>query len=234
MTETRSESELVQELHALLHDGDEGALRIFLRLVRPEDIADWLDLLGADDRQRIVEALDHEAAGTVLNDTTALIRSELVDDIDPIRLARIAESMPADEAADLIGELEDAESEQVLHHIKEEDEVLLRSLLRYPEDTAGGLMNPEVVALTPDATVDDAIAVLRGVDPDTITASLYVVDSDHVLLGFVRLRRLVTANPTALLGDIMSTDVISVTLETDQEEVADQVDKYGFTALPVV
>lgn len=234
MTETRSETDLVQELHALLRDGEEGALKIFLRLVRPEDIADWLDLLNADDRQRIVDALDHEAAGTVLNDTTASIRSELVEDIDPVRLARIAESMPADEAADLIGELEDDESEQVLHHIKEEDEEVLRDLLQYPEDTAGGLMNPEVVALTPEATVDDAITVLRGADEDTVTASLYVIDSDHGLMGFVRLRRLVTANPTARLGDIMSTDIISVTLDTDQEEVAVQVDKYGFTVLPVV
>ncbi|MCD4749017.1 MAG: magnesium transporter, partial [Thermoanaerobaculales bacterium] len=209
-------------------------LRIFLRLVRPEDIAEWLDLMSAEDRQRIVEALDHEAAGTVLTDTTASIRSELVEDIDPIRLARIAESMPADDAADLIGELEDEESEQVLHHIKEEDEEVLRDLLQYPEDTAGGLMNPEVVALTPEATVDDAITVLRSAEEDTITASLYVVDTDRELMGFVRLRRLVTANPIARLGDIMSADVISVTLGTDQEEVADLVDKYGFTALPVV
>jgi magnesium transporter len=234
MTDTRSETELVQELHALLLDGEEDALRIFLRLIRPEDIAEWLDLLNADDRQRIVEALDHDAAGTVLTDTTASIRSELVEDIDPARLARIAESMPADDAADLIGELEDEESEQVLHHIKEEDEEVLRDLLQYPEDTAGGLMNPEVVALTPEATVDDAITVLRGADEDTITASLYVVDEDHSLMGFVRLRRLVTADPAARLGDIMSTDIISVALDTDQEEVADQVDKYGFTALPVV
>ena len=234
MTDTRTETELVEELHELLRDGEEEALRIFLRLVRPEDIADWLDLLSSDDRQRIVEALDHEAAGTVLNDTTASIRSELVEDIDPVRLARIAESMPADEAADLIGELEDEESEQVLHHIKEEDEEVLRDLLRYPEDTAGGLMNPEVVALTPETTVDDAIAVLRGLDPDTITASLYVVDDDRTLLGFVRLRRLVTADPASRLGDIMSTDVISVPLDMDQEEVADLVDKYGFAALPVV
>ncbi len=234
MTDNRSETELVQELHALLRDGEEESLKIFLRLVRPEDIAEWLDLLTTDDRQRIVDALDHGAAGTVLNDTTASIRSELVEDIDPVRLARIAESMPADEAADLIGELEDSESEQVLHHIKEEDEVLLRDLLQYPEDTAGGLMNPEVVAMTPEATVDDAITVLRGADQDTVTASLYVVDAGHRLMGFVRLRRLVTANPTALLGDIMSSDIISVTLETDQEEVADQVDKYGFTVVPVV
>ncbi len=234
MTDARTETELVEELHELLRDGEEEALRIFLRLVRPEDIADWLDLLSSDDRQRIVEALDHEAAGTVLNDTTASIRSELVEDIDPVRLARIAESMPADEAADLIGELEDEESEQVLHHIKEEDEEVLRDLLRYPEDTAGGLMNPEVVALTPETTVDDAIAVLRGLDPDTITASLYVVDDDRTLLGFVRLRRLVTADPASRLGDIMSTDVISVPLDMDQEEVADLVDKYGFAALPVV
>ncbi len=233
VTET-SEQSLIQELHALLYDGEEGALEIFLRLVRPEDVAEWLDLLSPDDRQRIVDALDHDAAGTVLTDTTASIRAELVDEMAPERLARIAEALPADEAADLIGELEDAETEKVLHHISDEDEEVLRKLLTYPEDTAGGIMNPEVVALRPSDTVDDAIRFLRTADPDTITAAVYLVDDRHRLRGFVRLRRLVTARPESRLGDIMSTDVISVTVDTDQEEVADLVDKYDFLAIPVV
>jgi magnesium transporter len=229
-----SERDLIQELHALLHDGEEEALQIFLRLVRPEDVADWLDLLSQDDRQTILSALDHDAAGTVLTDTTASIRAELVEELEPERIARIAEALPADEAADLIGELEVGESEEVLHHISTEDEEVLRQLLTYPEDTAGGIMNPEVVALQPTDTVDDAIRYLRTSDGDTITAVVYVVDVAHKLLGFVRLRRMVTARPDARLGDIMSTDVISVTVDTDQEEVADFVDKYDFMAIPVV
>ncbi len=75
---------------------------------------------------------------------------------------------------------------------------------------------------------------LRSATEDTVTAALYVVDEDRHLLGFVRLRRLVTARPTSKLGDIMSDDVISVDVESDQEEVADQVDKYDFIAIPVV
>jgi magnesium transporter len=227
-------SDLIQELKVLLCEGEEEALQIFLRLVRPEDVADLLDHLSGMERQRILEALDHEAAGTVLNDTTASIRAELVEDIEPERLARIAEALPADEAADLIGELEYQETEEVLHHISDQDEEVLRGLLAYPEDTAGGIMNPDVVALTPDATVDDAISFLRSADEDTVTASLYVVDEERHLLGFVRLRRLVTAKSASLLGNIMSTDVISVRVDADQEEVADQVDKYDFIAIPVV
>jgi len=202
--------------------------------VRPEDVAEWLDLLSQEDRQRILGALDHEAAGTVLTDTTPSIRAELVDEMGPERLARIAEALPADEAADLIGELEDKDTERVLHHISDEDEEVLRQLLTYPEDTAGGIMNPEVVALRPSDTVDDAIRFLRTADPDTITAAVYLVDDTNRLQGFVRLRRLVTARPEARLGDIMSTDVISVPVDTDQEEVADLVDKYEFMAIPVV
>lgn len=234
MADQTSERDLIQELHALLHDGEEEALQIFLRLVRPEDIAEWLDLLSVEDRQRILNVLDHDAAGTVLTDTTASIRAELVEELEPERLARIAEALPADEAADLIGELEVEESEEVLHHISTEDEEVLRKLLTYPEDTAGGIMNPEVVALQPAATVDDAIRYLRSADEDTITAAVYVIDELKRLLGFVRLRRLVTARPAARLGDIMSTDVISVSVDTDQEEVADLVDKYDFMAIPVV
>ena len=234
MPDLTTDHALLNELHTLLREGEEEALKIFLRLVRPEDIAEWLDLLSADDRQNIVSALDHESAGTVLTDTTASIRAELVDDIEPQRLARIAEALPADEAADLIGELEMEETEEVLHHISTEDEEVLRQLLTYPEDTAGGIMNPDVVALQPDETVDDAIHFLRSVAEDTPIAAVYVVDEERTLLGFVRMRRMVTARPTTLLGDIMSTDVISVPVETDQEEVADIVEKYDFMAIPVV
>jgi len=230
----KPEADLIIELQVLLDQSEEEALQIFLSLVRPEDIAGWLDHMGSDDRQRILEALDHDAAGTVLNDTTASIRAELIEEIEPERIARIAEALPADEAADLIGELETKDTEQILHHIADEDERVLRGLLSYPDDTAGGIMNPDIVALTPESTVDDAINFLRSAGEDTVTAALYVVDEGRRLLGFVRLRRLVTARPTSRLGDIMSEDVISVDVRSDQEEVAYQVDKYGFVAIPVV
>ena len=226
--------ELLGELNALLAEGEEGALEIFLRLARPEDIAEVLDLLEPSHRQRILNVLDHTAAGVVLSDVTPSIRAELVEDLDLERIARIAEAMPPDEAADLIGELEEEDSERVLHHISNEDEQVLRELLEYDEDTAGGIMNPEVVALDATATVDDAIQVLRTGDPDTVTAAVYVVDERERLLGVVRLRQLVTSRPGSRLGDLMETDVISVRVEADQEEAADLVDKYDFMALPVV
>ena len=234
MPEKIDESELMKELQALLSDGEEKALQIFLRLVRPEDIAEWLDVLSVDDRQRIFDLLDADAAGTVLTDTTSPIRAQLVDEIEPERLARIAEAMPPDDAADLIGELEVGETEKVLRHISSPDEEVLRQLLTYAEDTAGGIMHPEAVALQPAETVDDAIQVLHTLDEDTPIAALYVVDEDRRLLGYVRLRNMVTARPAASIGDIMSTDVISVTVDTDQEEVADLVDKFDFMAIPVV
>jgi magnesium transporter len=234
MTEREAEHALIEELEVLLGEGEEEALQIFLRLVRPEDIAEILDVLSVDDRQRIVGALDADAAGTVLTDTTVSIRADLIDEIEPERLARIAEAMPPDDAADLIGELEVDESEEVLSHISSDDEVVLRQLLAYPEDTAGGIMHPEAVALQPEETVDNAIQVLRTVDEDTPIAALYVVDGEHRLLGYVRLRRLVTARPGLRIADVMSTDVISVMVETDQEEVADLVNKFDFMAVPVV
>jgi len=82
--------------------------------------------------------------------------------------------------------------------------------------------------------VDDAIRFLRSAEEDTVTAAVYVVDEPGRLVGYVRLRRLVTARPSALIGDIMSTDVISVAIDADQEEVADVVEKYSFMAVPVV
>ncbi len=234
MAKNRPEATISKELLVLLRDGEEEALRIFLRVARPEDIAEWLDHISVDDRQRVVSVLDAEAAGAVLIDTTVPIRAELIDEIEPERIARIAEALPADEAADLIGELETDESEQVLHHVSTADERVLRHLLRFPDDTAGGIMHPDVIALQPEDTVDDAILRLRTADENAPTAALYVVDEKHRLLGYVRLRSMVTARPAARLGDVMSTDVISVTVGVDQEDVADLVDKYDLLAIPVV
>jgi magnesium transporter len=234
MTERNVESALIDELRVLLGAGEEEALRIFLRLVRPEDIAKWFDVLSSDERQRIVEALDANAAGTVLSDTTVSIRADLVDEIEPIRLARIAEAMPPDDAADLIGELEQDATENVFRHISSSEEAVIRRLLAYPEDTAGGIMHPEAFALRPTETVDGAIRRLHEADDDIPIAALYVVDETRRLLGYVRLRNLVTARQGTRLGDIMSTDVISVTVDTDQEEVAGLVDRFDFMAVPVV
>ena len=152
----------------------------------------------------------------------------------PEQLARIAETLPADEAADLIGELEDDETEAVLEHFSSADEEVLRGLLCYPEDTAGGIMNPEVVALDPATTVDETIDVLRSADADAIMAAVYTVDRSGRLLGVVRLRQLVMARRGTRLEDIMETDVIAVSVHADQEDVADTVSKYDFTAIPVV
>lgn len=234
MGDETTERSLIEELQTLLHDAEKDALQIFLRLVRPEDIAELLDLLSVDERQQILAVLDHEAAGTVLIDTTTSIRAELIEEIEPRRLARIAEALPADEAADLIGGLEVGESERVLHHLSAEDEAVLRRLLTYPEDTAGGIMNPEVVALQLHDTVDNGIDFLRTAEDETVTAAVYVVNEEKQLEGYVRLRRMVAAPPAARLGDIMSTDVISVQVDADQEEVADLVEKYDFMAIPVV
>ncbi len=126
MAEEHTKTDFVDELRTLLSDGNEEALQVFLRLVRPEDIAEYLDVLSIDDRQRIVGVLDANVAGTVLTDTTSQIRSRLVGEIGPKRLARIAEALPPDEAADLIGELDAGETEEVFHHIPSAEEEVLR------------------------------------------------------------------------------------------------------------
>jgi magnesium transporter len=134
----------------------------------------------------------------VLDDTTVSIRAELVEELDPERLARIAQTMPADEAADLIGELEIADSEQVLKHIAGEAARVLRRLLRYPEDTAGGIMNPEVVALEPTARRRhrppplhrprhrDRLALRRRLDPPAARVRAPAPSGDRKPVGAAR------------------------------------------------
>ncbi len=226
--------DVLKELEALLREGQEDALAIFLRLVRAEDIAQWLDHLDVEGRLQVLRVLDLQSAGTVLADTTAAIRTELVEALEPTELARIAEAMPPDEAADLIGDLADHDSALVLEEISPSDEKVIRELLEYPEDSAGGIMNPNVVALTGSATVDDAINRFRTARAKPIPGPVWVVDDEGSLVGLVRVHDLITRAPTERLAEIMDAEVISVRESTDQEDVADLVERYDFIAVPVV
>jgi magnesium transporter len=229
-----ADHDVLKELEALLGEDQDEALDIFLRLVRAEDIAQWLDHLTVRERLDVLRALDHTAAGTVLADTTAAVRAQLVDALDPAELARIAEAMPPDEAADLIGDLGERDGELVLEKIAPADEKVIRGLLQYPEDSAGGIMNPNVVALSSAATVDDALNTFRTAPTKPIPGPVWVVNDDGVLVGFVRVHDLITRAPDERLATIMDPEVISVEDTTDQEDVADLVERYDLVAVPVV
>jgi magnesium transporter len=148
-------------------------------------------------------------------------------------LADILDEMEFDEAADVLGDLPQERVTEILHAMEEADDVI--PLLRYPDDTAGGLMTPAVISLRQDWTAGEALAELRRVGPQSeSTYYLFVVDEKDYLLGVIGLRDLVTTPIDMLIAERMQTDLVSVLVTTDQEECARTLSHHGYMALPVV
>ena len=149
------------------------------------------------------------------------------------QLADILDEMESDEAADVLGDLSQEKVTETLREMDEPEDVI--PLLRYPDDTAGGLMTQAVITLRQDWTAEEALAELRRVGPvSESTYYLFVVDEDDRLLGVIGLRDLVTMPIDMPIAERMKTDVVSVLVTTDQEECARVLSRHGYMALPVV
>lgn len=210
-----------------------------------EEAADILLSLHPADQAIAFQSLDEEQQDLLLplltiQETAALLEElenehvlEAVEDFTTERLADILDEMQPDEAADLLGDLPPVLASQALAQMEDADDVI--PLLSYPDETAGGLMTTSFIALRRQTTAEQAIQFLRQVSPETdIPYYLYVVDRDKHLDGVVGLRELVVAPPETKMEEIADFDVIYVTTEMDQEEVARQIARYGLTAVPVI
>jgi magnesium transporter len=142
--------------------------------------------------------------------------------------------MPPEHAADVVEELPTEEAEKILDLMESEKSEEVQELLEYPEDSAGRLMSPEVVAVHESATVADAIQHIRKAVTEERAFELYVVDDHQHLVGVVPLRRLLIADPKSRILGLQDDQVTSVTPEMDREEVARIVAKYNLVAVPVV
>ncbi|NOZ06558.1 MAG: magnesium transporter [Chloroflexi bacterium] len=206
-----------------------------LKGVHPADIADLLDALDDEVRSWVFSLLDDRIASEVLDEALDESTLDLVESAPGERIADLLEELPSDDAAELLSELPPDQAETLISLMEPEEASEVAELLRYDEDTAGRLMTEKVVRVRRRWTVQETLDYLRTIDPETETlAYLYVVDDDDRLVGVVPLRTLVTAFPGALIHEVMQPDVISVTVDTDQEEVARLVTQYDFLAVPVV
>jgi CBS domain-containing protein/sporulation protein YlmC with PRC-barrel domain len=206
-----------------------------LALLHPADIADIVEEMTADERRAVFDQLDVETAAEALGEVEPEMQAAIVGDLDEERAADILEEMDPDEAVDLLQDLPEQRREELIELMDEEEGADVEELLAYPEDSAGGIMTTDYVALPRHLTTAQAIDRLREIKPDPALAYyLYVVDDDGKLDGNVSLRDLVVAPPDTALTDIMNPNVLRVEADTDKEEVAALIAKYDLLALPVV
>jgi len=219
----------------LIAQGSTNELKAVLVRLHPADIADLIDTLDEPERVVVFELLDAVTASEVLDEALDDTTLDLIDAVPDEQVADLLEILPMDDAAELLSELPQYRSEVLIALMEPDDAGEVQKLLAYEDETAGRLMTEKVIRASRRWTVQETIEHLRETDPETETfAYLYTVDDKDCLTGVVPLRRLLTAPPNAILGDLSDPQVTSVTVDTDQEEVARLVARYDFAAIPVL
>lgn len=203
--------------------------------LHPADIADILEQLDVEEAGAMLGRLDTETAADTLSEVEAPLQHEILSELDPERASVLLELLPPDDAADILADIPQEEAERLLSLMPANESQPIRELLRYGAQTAGGIMTTEVVSLSQDMTVEEALIYLRQHSAHLeMIYYLYIVDDEHRLVGVVSLRELVVAEPITRLRDLMDRDVIKVTTDTDQEEVAHVIARYDLLGVPVV
>lgn len=206
-----------------------------LALMHPADIADIVEDMSADERRAVFEQLDIETAAEALAEVEPDMQVEIVGDLDEERAADILDEMAPDEAADLLQDLPEEQRDELVELMEKEEGEDVEELLSHPEDSAGGIMTTDFVALPRELTAAAAIDRLREIKPDPELAYyLYVIDADGRLDGVVSLRDLVVAPPGETLDRIMDPHILKVDATTAKEDVASLIAKYDLLAVPVV
>ncbi len=217
---------------ALERDDFDSAIQIIEKLRGP-DQAILFDELDDDEQKELLPKLKNEISADILEDLDDPEAAKLAAFLPLETMIHIVNEMEPDEAADLLGDLSNERSQALLTRLHDADEV--RPLLLYHDETAGGLMTSEFLALHPLMRAHEATEALRDWHPDSDEIYyLFVADDEKKLVGIVGLRALILADPDNLIEKIMDTDVISVNASVDQEECARTMAHYDLAAIPVV
>lgn len=206
-----------------------------LARLHPADIADIVEQLTPQEAAEVIDALDTESAADVMEEVEPETQVAIMRHLDTETQADIIEKMEPDEAADVLEAMPDAQSDAVLELMEPEEAEDVKELMAYDQDTAGGLMTTELVAIQANLTCDETINRLRELAPKAETIYyVYVVDQEERLVGVLSLRDLVIAPPETHVSDIMVHNVIHVYVEDHADQVAQIIGRYNLLAVPVV
>ncbi len=227
---------LATTVYKLLHRNAEGPLKKILSKRHPAEIALFFRDLPPRDAKKLFWHIEEDRTrAEVLVELDMRDQVLLVESLKPGKAIRIFHYMENDDLADLMEELEEEQRQAFLELMQDEDQEAVEELLTYDPNTAGGIMNPSFLALSPNFNAIEAIQFIQDSSEEYATTFyIYVLNRADQLTGVVSLRQLVTCKPDTLLKELMTPEVVSVPLSMDQEEVAELVERYGFLAVPVV
>jgi magnesium transporter len=206
-----------------------------LSRLHPSELADIISDLSAKDASRVFRTLDDETAADALEHLDHDVQKTIIEDLGTERAADIIEEMDSDDAADLLAELSEERQAELLAEMEPETAGELRDLVKYDEDTAGGLMTTDYVWIYPHRTVAATIDKIREIGPESeFIYYLYVTDDRRKLLGVLSLRTLLLALPTGFIHKLMDTDIVSAGPDTSAEDVAAMIARYDLLAVPIL
>lgn len=224
----------VDELELLTRPGREDELRTFLLLLHPADLAELVDDVSIPTAKAILKHLDPDRAATMLTELDPEDQERILRLIRPDELAPIVGEMETDDVADLLQELDEKTAEQVLATLPIDDREDVARLLEYDPDSAGGIMQTELVAVPITSTVGAAIEAVRKAAQEMDIISVFVVDDMGRYAGHLALQDLVLSPPDTPIEEVMEPKIAEVTPDMDQEEVARIFDRYSLVELGVV
>ena len=207
--------------------------------LHPADIADIVHQLTPGQGARLIEGLENELAADAFEEIDTERQAQILEKLNNERAADLLEAMGPDEAADLLARLPEERTRQLLHLMTPEESEDVQELLEYAEDSAGGLMTTDYIALNTSRSVAEALEAVRANIQDDIRAAyVYCVpdelQDENPLLGIVSLWDLLAASPTQRLQELMETDIIAVRTDAEPRVVAEIMAKYNLLAVPVI
>ncbi len=227
--------ELLENIKAALNEADIAQVEALIEPLHPADVADLIEHLDPEERRLFLEITRHVIEPETISHLEDTLRDEVVETMRPEELAEVVTELDSDDAVDILEDLEPERQQQVLDSMPAEERTVLEEGLTYPEDSAGRLMQKELVSLPLHWTVGEAIDHLRNSKdlPDDFY-SIYVTDRMNRPAGSVALSRAIRSPRDTKLTDIMETELRLVPADTDQEAVAYLFRQYALVSAPVV
>jgi magnesium transporter len=231
----RLRPEFVREVMDRVEAGDVDAARALVEPLHPADIADLFELVDRDDRRALAEALEEILGGDVLAEMNDHVRDDVIEDFEPHEVAEAVGEMETDDAVAMIEDMEEDEQRAVLRALDPDDRAAIEQALAFPEESAGRLMQRDLIAVPEHWTVGHVIDYLRA--GDTLTTDfweVFVVDGRHHPVGTCTLSWILRTPRHVAVADVMKREQTLVPVDMDQEEVALRFQKYALISAAVV
>ncbi len=227
--------EFVRAVLDAVEDGNDEAARALVEPLHPADIADLFELTPQEDRAALARAVTDLLGGDVFAEMNDYVREDLIDALEPHQVADLASELDTDDAVAIIEDMDEDEQRAVLRALDPDDRAAIEEALSYPEESAGRLMQRELIAVPEHWTVGDAIDYLRGHEELTTDFwEIFVVDPAHKPIGTCQLSWMLRTPRGIAMADVMKREQTLIPVDMDQEEVALRFQKYALISAAVV